>query len=143
MWNTALAVTGLVFHLTRNILAEPSLWLWTGGVLAAFAAALIALIQKQNRELRFLREGVAVHGIIRSGEVIEFGDSVLYKIRYSYWTGDEKPETRRRPYFIVDAAEYDIRTSGANPYFTVLYDAANPSDSVPYSRISCAELVAR
>ena len=138
-WNIGLGITGLVLHLSRNVLAEPAWWLWTGGVLAAFAAALAALTQKQNRELRFLREGVAVHGLVRSGEIDDSKDGgTLYWIHYTYWVGGKMCHGS----LSVSSGDYGAWMTD-NPYFTVLYDAAKPSDHLMYSQITCAELVAR
>ncbi len=138
-WNISLVFAGFVAYCARGMYNDP-LWSVYGlGVFAVLAATILLATRQQNAHLRFLREGVAVHGLLRSGEVVEFGRGATeYRLHYTYWTGDKT----RRGSVRVDETEYIKRVSG-NPYFTVLYDAANPHRSVPYSRITVAGLAAK
>lgn len=138
-WNVSLVLAAFVAYCARGMRNDP-LWTVYGlGVFAVLAGAILSVSHRQNVHLRFLREGVAVHGLLRSGEVADFGRGTrYYSLRYTYWTGDQT----RRGSINVSETEYIERVSG-NPYFTVLYDAANPRRSVPYFRISAAELAAK
>lgn len=115
------------------------LWGLAGlGTFGLFAATIAYCEKRWQHQLHLLQEGVAVHGLVRSGEVIEITNPPRYHIRYTYWVGRGKEKGR------VRVSEYEYRSlTTRNPYFTVLYDVTQPSVSKPYFQCNAAYLVAK
>lgn len=115
------------------------LWGLAGlGTFGLFAATIAYCEKRWKHQLHLLQEGVAVHGLVRSGEVIEITNPPQYHIRYTYWVGRGKEKGR------VRVSEYEYRSlTTRNPYLTVLYDVTQPSVSKPYFQCNAAYLVAK
>ncbi|MBC7806236.1 MAG: hypothetical protein H7145_08805 [Akkermansiaceae bacterium] len=114
-------------------------WILGGlGTLGLFAVTIFAFEERWKRQLYFLRGGVAVHGLVRSGAVIDSVRPSQFRIRYTYWVGTGQMSAGAN----VSEQQFRELTRG-NPYFTVLYDATDPSVSKPYFQCSAAYLVAK
>ncbi|MBC8134885.1 MAG: hypothetical protein H8F28_03245 [Fibrella sp.] len=115
------------------------LWIISGlGTLGLFAATIAVFEERWKRQLHLLREGVAVHGLVRSGAVIDSVKPNQFRIRYTYWVGTGQNAAGVN----VSEEQYRELTEG-NPYLTVLYDVTDPSVSKPYFQCGAAYLVTK
>ena len=103
----------------------------------AYVGLLAGLIEYGTfRQRRLLRDGIAVSGRAMSGKTESTRNGTVYTIEYGYSTTEASAITARAG---VTKAQYGQYTTG-NPYFTVLYNAAKPKDSMPYPVITAATL---
>lgn len=103
----------------------------SGLVLSYFVARLL----KAQRDLHYLRYGIATSAVFQSGSVNDC-EETTYRLVYSFNVKGQQHNNT----ISVSKTDY-VRYTTANPYFTVLYFGHEYVESVPYFEITKARLL--